>query len=37
MFYARDGSRRELRSDAEALYRAALAPQRPAGERPAGE
>ncbi len=37
MFYARDGSRRELRSDAEALYRAALAPQRPAAERPAGE
>jgi carboxypeptidase C (cathepsin A) len=32
MFYSRDGSRRELRGDAEALYRAALAPERPAGE-----
>ncbi len=31
MFYARDASRRELRRDAEALYRAALSPQ-PAGE-----
>ncbi len=37
MFYSRDASRRELRSDADALYRAALAPERPAGERPAGE
>jgi carboxypeptidase C (cathepsin A) len=32
MFYSRDASRRELRSDAEALYRAALTPERPAGE-----
>jgi hypothetical protein len=31
MFYSRDASRRELRRDAEALYRAALSPQ-PAGE-----
>lgn len=31
MFYSRDDSRRELRRDAEALYRAALSPQ-PAGE-----
>jgi len=32
MFYSRDASRRELRSDAEALYRAALTQERPAGE-----
>ncbi|MGZ8309224.1 MAG: peptidase S10, partial [Rhodoplanes sp.] len=32
MFYSRDASRRDLRSDAEALYRAALTSERPAGE-----
>jgi carboxypeptidase C (cathepsin A) len=32
MFYSRDASRRDLRRDAEDLYRAALAPERPAGE-----
>ena len=31
MFYSRDASRRELRDDAEALYRTALSPE-PAGE-----
>lgn len=37
MFYSRDASRRELKRDAEALYRAALAPEPTAGMRPAGE
>lgn len=32
MFYSRDASRRDLRADADALYRAALTQERPAGE-----